>query len=151
MRRLVDMDSKNKKNIGSIAGFMSILMFYIMRHSSPYAKLIMIGVFVTIILLVFIHGICTKKLGNSAGPMFILLLMGAVAMLGNYLDLKNIDSKFLVIIIAILFLALPIMAYRIAVKSGDVESIRKSKQFFVKIACSIGFMILMIIIAKIFI
>ncbi|WPC41627.1 hypothetical protein [Clostridium sp. JS66] len=144
------MDSKNKKNIGSIAGFMSILMFYIMSHSSPYAKLIMIGVFVTIILLVFIQGICTKKLGNSAGPMFILLLMGVVAMLGNYLDLKNIDDNFLLIIAAILFLALPIMTYRTAVKSGDVESIRKSKQFFVKISLAIGLMIVGIIVAIVF-
>jgi hypothetical protein len=149
MRRL-DMDSKNKKNIGSIAGFMSILMFYIMRHSSPYAKLIMIGVFVTIILLVFIHGICTKKLGNSAGPMFILLLMGVVAMLGNYLDLKNIDDNFLLIIAAILFLALPIMTYRAAVKSGDVESMRKSKKSIIGITICIVLMIIIIIIAKIF-
>jgi hypothetical protein len=157
------MDLKDKKKpedigrivgriVGSIAGFISIWMFYTMRHASPHAKVTTGVVLTIIILLIFIGSICTKAQGlrNLSGAMFVLLLMCVVGTLGNYLDLKKVDHKFLLIITAILFIALPIMSYRAAVKSGDVESMRKSKRAIVGIPICIVLMIIIIIIAKIF-
>ena len=149
------MDSKNKKKIegiGSITGFISIWMFYTMKHASPHAKVTTGVVLTIIILLIFIGSICTKDKGlrNFSGAMFVILLMGIVATLGNYLDLKGVDDNFLVIIIAILFIAAPIMSYRAAVKSGDVKLMRKSKRAIIGIPICIVLIILVIIIAKVF-
>lgn len=152
------MDFKNKKKaedigriIGSIGGSLSVLMFFAMNHASSHTKVIMNGVFTIIILLIFIGSICTKAQGlrNLSGAMFVVLLMGVVATLGNYLDLKNVDHKFLLIITAILFIAAPIMTYRAAVKSDDVELMRKSKRAIIGIPICIGLMIIIIILGTV--
>lgn len=148
------MDLKNKKKIegiGSIAGFISVLMFYTMRHVSPHTKVTTGVVLTIIILLIFIGSICTKvqELRNLSGVMFVLLLMCVVGTLINYLDLKNVADNFLVIITAILFIVLPIMSYRAAVKSGDVESMRKSKRAIVIITICIVLMIIIIILGTV--
>ncbi|WPC41631.1 hypothetical protein [Clostridium sp. JS66] len=146
------MDLKNKKKIegiGSITGFISIWMFYTMRHASPHAKVTTGVVLTIIILLIFICSICTKGSRNFSGAMFVLLLMGIVGTLSNYLDLKNVDHKFLLIIIAILFIAAPVMSYRAAVRSGDVELMRKSKRAIIGVPICIVLMIIIIILGTV--
>jgi hypothetical protein len=147
------MNFKNKKkmqSIVSIAGFLSILMLCTMNHASPHMRLITGGVLTIIALLAFICTMCIQKLRKVAGIMFICFLMPAVATLGTYLDLKNVDSKFLLIIAAILSISLAIVSYRIADKSGNTELIIQVKKGIMIFTISGVVLLLMLIIVKVF-
>lgn len=138
------------QNIASIAGFISVLMICTMNHASLNMKVITGGVLTIIGLLMFIGSICIPKFRGVSVIMFIVFLIGAVATLGTYLDLKNVDSKFLLIIVVILSILLAIVSYKIADKSGNTELIIQVKKGIMIFIISGVLLLLMLIIAKVF-
>lgn len=138
---------KNKKGIQeliSMTGFLSIFVFYTMRHASIDVKIAISGITTIIFLAAFVCTICISKYRKAAGMAFVGVLLGIALIFGTYLEFKNINNGFYIIILLLLFISIAIVSYRTAVKSGDIEAIERVKKNVIKFFICIGLLILLI-------
>jgi hypothetical protein len=142
-------DKKIAQKLTGMAGFLTILMLYIMRHSSNIGKLEIYEILTIITLFMFVGTICIPKYRKLAVMAFLFLLLGATLIFTSYSELKNIDNNFGVIIIPILITLGVIESYRIVAKTGNIEAIKVVRKNAIIFFILMG--VILLIVATIYI
>ena len=142
-------DKKIVQKLTGMAGFLTIFMLYIMRHSSVYGKLVMSVIGSIVFLILFVCTICIPKYRKNMRFAFLGVLLGATWLFVNYSELKNINNDFLLIIIPILFTLIAIESYRTVAKTGNIEAIKVVRKNVMIFFILIG--VILLIVAAIYI